>query len=167
MILKHTRIARIFYCVAVDTIGGPSKSIPNKKYKSEFDKIEWIRSIIDYFGYEKVNIVGISNGACMVFNFTEKHPDRIDKTVCIEGGLVLSPMKSIVKTIGLLFPEVISPTENNMMKIFYQMTSPESKIFQGNLNIIKYIILLMKAHDQNAMFPHKFEKYEIVSRPVK
>ena len=34
-----------FRVIAVDTIGGPGKSVPNKKYSKDFDDAKWIDEI--------------------------------------------------------------------------------------------------------------------------
>jgi pimeloyl-ACP methyl ester carboxylesterase len=45
-LLNMKELSQHFYCIAIDTIGGPGKSVPNDKFnKNEFDQIEWINEI--------------------------------------------------------------------------------------------------------------------------
>ncbi len=101
-----------FFCIAVDTLGGPGKSIPNEKYeKRYFNKQLWINDIADYFHLKIFNIAGVSNGAAIVFNYTTKESNKINKAVCIEGGIVSNPLKSFVSTLGMMFPEILHDGE--------------------------------------------------------
>ncbi|MBI9051640.1 MAG: alpha/beta hydrolase [Anaerolineaceae bacterium] len=158
-VLNIQELSKHFYCIAVDTIGGPGKSIPNEGYGREFDQVKWITSILDFFHLKKVNIVGVSNGGYMAYNYCLKESSRVNKIIGIEGSFALNPYKAMINTIGLLFPEILIPTKTNMMKILYKMSSPENQCFKEHPEIADYMIEIMKGHNQNAMFKHKVNKY--------
>ncbi len=150
-----------FFCIAVDTLGGPGKSIPNEKYeKRYFNKQLWINDIADYFHLKIFNIAGVSNGAAIVFNYTTKESNKINKAVCIEGGIVSNPLKSFVSTLGMMFPEALIPTKSNMLKILEKLCSPDSGFIERYPEISQHLILLMKSHNRKAMFVHTIEKYD-------
>ncbi len=150
-----------FFCIAVDTLGGPGKSIPNEKFeKKHFNQQLWINEIADYFQLKIFNIAGVSNGAVIVFNYITKESNRINKAVCIEGGIVSSPIKSLFSTLGMMFPEVLLPTKNNMLKVLAKLCSPESRFIERYPEISQHLILLMKSHNRKAMFVHTLEKYD-------
>jgi pimeloyl-ACP methyl ester carboxylesterase len=150
-----------FYCIAVDTLGGPGKSIPNEKFdKKYFSQIQWINEIADQLKLDKFNVAGVSNGALMAFNYTVNESDRVNKAVCIEGGIVTSPMKSMICTLGMMFPEILIPTRNNMRNILAKLCSPNSDIFERHPEVIDHLILLMHSHNRKAMFVHNIAKYD-------
>jgi len=159
-ILNIKELSKHFHCIAVDTLGGPGKSVPNGNYNKQFDQEEWISSILDYFELKNTNIIGVSNGGYMAYNYYLNNPMRVHKIVGIEGAFIMNPIKAMISTIFLLFPEVLIPTNNNMKNIFYKMTSPKSEIFQNNSDIMDYMINIMKAHNQKAMFMHKVNRYK-------
>lgn len=158
-VLNIKELSKKYFCIAVDTLGGPGKSKPNTVFKNEFIQEEWINEIINHYKYEKIDMVGVSNGGYMAYNFCEKFSNKIGKIVCIEGGFILNPILVMMKTIGLMFPEILLPTRKNMIKILYKMSSPHSSCFQENGDIADYMIDVMTAHNQSAMFVHKIHKY--------
>lgn len=148
-----------FHCFAVDTLGGPGKSVPNDKFKKTFNQEEWITSILDGLGLEKTNLTGVSNGAYMAYNYTVKKPERVIKTVCIEGGMNRSTKGTMWGMIKLMLPEMLCPTEKNLKKVFRKMTSPYATIYDERPDIVDHVILLMKSHNQMAMTAHKLNEY--------
>jgi hypothetical protein len=81
------------------------------------------------------------------------------KAVCIEGGIITNPFKSIINTLMLAFPEVLVPTRKNMIKIMKKM-KPNSDLFEKHPEVVDHMVLVTANHNQSAMFPHKLEKYD-------
>lgn len=158
-VLNIKELSKHFFCVTLDTLGGPGKSVPNDSYEKGFSQEDWITSIVDHYSFSKVSIAGVSNGAYMAYNYFVHHSERVNRIVCIEGGFIVNPIKSMIRTIGLLFPEILFPVKKNMMKVFRKLTSPDSQCFKEHPEIIDYVIDLMKFHNQKAMFAHKLNKF--------
>ena len=161
-VLNIKSLSEGFYCIAIDTLGGPGKSIPNENYvKGVFDQVSWISQIIDALLLNKPYMIGVSNGAYMVFNYMTHHIDKVKKAVCLEGGMIISdPIKTMIKTLAIMFPQILIPTKKNMIAIMKKMTYPESEFFIKHANLIDCLILIMKGHKQSAMFAHKLERYD-------
>lgn len=159
--LNIKELSQYFYCIAVDTLGGPGKSVPNEVYtKRSFSQVDWIDQIIDDFNLKSPNIAGVSNGGYMAYNYATVRSQRVSKVVCLEGGMVTKPIKSMIQTMLLMFPEILIPTKHNMLKILKKMSSPNTDIFNKYPILAEHLILLMKSHNQQAMFVHKLEKYD-------
>lgn len=159
--LNIQALSERYFCIAVDTLGGPGKSVPNEHYsKKNFRQTEWLTEVIDYFGLDKVYIAGVSNGAYMAYHYTTAHPERIRKTMCLEGGIVTSPIKSMISTLLLMFPEILLPTERNMHRIVRRLSSPHADVFDRHPLLAKHLVLLMKSHNQQAMFAHQVVPYD-------
>ncbi len=159
--LNMKGLSQYFYCIAVDTLGGPGKSVPNAAYtKRSFSQVHWIDQIIDYFDLETTNIAGVSNGGYMAYNYTTMRGERVEKALCLEGGMVTKPLKAMIQTLSMMFPEILIPTHHNMLKILKKMSSPDTDIFNKYPMLADHLILLMKSHNQQAMFVHKLEKYD-------
>jgi Predicted hydrolases or acyltransferases (alpha/beta hydrolase superfamily) len=160
-LLNMKELSRHFYCIAVDTIGGPGKSIPNTHYKKgAFDQVEWINEIADHYNIDNFHIAGVSNGAYMAYNYTTVNSDRVNKAVCMEGGMVTKPVKTMIQTLLLMFPHILIPTDRNLLKIIKKLSSPNSTIFNEHPLLAEHLVLLMKSHNQQAMFAHKIEGYD-------
>lgn len=160
-VLNIKELSRHFYCIAVDTIGGPGKSVPNENYnKKSFDQVGWINEVAELLKIKAFNIIGVSNGGYMAFNYAVNEGQRVNKVVCLEGGMLVKPFKAMLKTIMLLFPEILIPTQNNMRKIMKKMISPDSDFFGRCPEVVDHLIMVMKNHNQRAMFMHKLEKYD-------
>ena len=58
-IFNAAELSKHFKIYAIDTIGGPGKSVPNKNYNENFDDIAWIDQIFDGLKLEKAFIAGV------------------------------------------------------------------------------------------------------------
>lgn len=159
--LNMKGLSQYFYCIAVDTIGGPGKSTPNAAYtRRSFNQVHWIDQIIDFFSLKTTNIAGVSNGGYIAYNYTTVRSKKVGKAICLEGGMVTKPLKTMIQTLSMMFPEILIPTQNNMLKILKKMSSPHTDIFDKYPILAEHLVLLMKSHNQQAMFAHKLEKYD-------
>lgn len=159
--LNIRELSRHFYCIAVDTIGGPGKSVPNDKFnKQTFNQVKWIDQILVHFKINTVNLAGVSNGAYIAYNYTTVRCDRVRKAVCMEGGMITSPLKSMIQTLMMMFPEILIPTNRNLLKVLKKLSSPGADVFKRYPLLAEHLVLLMKSHNQQAMFAHKLEKYD-------
>lgn len=159
--LNIKELSKHFYCIAVDTIGGPGKSVPSEHFnKLTFQQVDWITQIADGMGIDTFNIAGVSNGAYMAFNYATNQAERVNRVVCMEGGMVTTPVKAMINTLLMMFPELLIPTRKNLLKIVRKLSSPNSQVFQNHPELADHLVLLMKNHNQQAMFVHKLQKYD-------
>lgn len=160
-ILNIAELSKHFYCIAVDTLGGPGKSIPNEHFnKQKFDQVQWINEITKQLCIDVFNIAGVSNGAYIAFNYATKQPDKVNRVVCLEGGMVTTPFKAMIQTLMMMFPEILIPTDNNLLRVLKKLSAPDSLLFDNHPEIADHLILLMRTHNQQAMFVHKLQKYD-------
>ncbi|MNC31932.1 hypothetical protein D3C75_802690 [compost metagenome] len=102
----------------------------------------------------------MSNGAYMAFNYTVNEPGRVLRAVCMEGGMITAPLKSMVQTLLMMFPEIVVPTRKNLLKVFNKLSSPESRLAEKHPEVAEHLVLLMKSHNQQAMFVHRLQLYD-------
>ena len=154
-------LSRHYFCIAVDTIGGPGKSVPGENFtKEKFTQRQWLNEITAHFGLKRIHMAGVSNGGAMAFNYAVMEPEKVRKVVCLEGGMVTNPMKAMIGTLGMLFPEILIPTRKNMVKIIHKMASPNNDFYDKHPQIVDHVILLMRKHNRRAMFIHDIGKYD-------
>ena len=65
-IYNAQELSRHFHLYAIDTLGGPGKSVPNGNYNKEFDDIRWIDETLDRLSNGKAFFAGVSHGGYLV-----------------------------------------------------------------------------------------------------
>ncbi len=149
-------LAKNFRLYAVDTIGGPGKSIPNENYNKDFSDEIWIDQILDYFHLEQVNIAGVSHGGYLAQYYALKRPDRVRKILCMAATVPVStgggPMKTMMK---IFLPEALFPTQKNIAKLLTKMSGQNSAAFTENPLIMAHFTAVMKGFNNGAMMNHK------------
>lgn len=151
-------LAAKYRCYAVDTIGGPGKSLPGPGYNKGFDQSAWLTGVLDGLRVDSCFAAGVSNGAVMAFALAER-AERIKKLVCIEGGLVLSDRAGL-STMLKAFPEALLPTDRNVMKLMKKFACPREGFFEDCPEVTRHMILIMRAHNQLAMRWHSPKAYD-------
>lgn len=70
-----------FHVYAIDTIGGPGKSIPGKGYNQGFEDALWIDDLLDALSLDQVYMAGVSNGGYLTQMYTIMRPERVKKGI--------------------------------------------------------------------------------------
>lgn len=101
-IYNAAALADHFMVYAIDTIGGPGKSIPNENYNKQFEDALWIDEVLNYFNLNQVNIAGVSNGGYLVQFYLIKRPERVKKALSMASSVPVSNGSSTMKTMKIL-----------------------------------------------------------------
>ncbi|MCL2052589.1 MAG: alpha/beta hydrolase [Lachnospiraceae bacterium] len=150
-------LARHFWVIAIDTIGGPGKSIPNENYNKDFDGIIWIDEVLKELGIDEIFIAGTSNGAYLAQYYGVYRPYRIRKIICMAGGVPdssFSSKKAMVAMMRVFLPEALFPTLNNMNKLIKKLSGKNSMVFTSNIAIMEHYQALLKGFNNMAMRYH-------------
>lgn len=154
-------LAKHFYVIAVDTIGGPGKSEPGENYFRSFEQALWIDDILNSLGLDQVYIAGVSNGAYLTQYYAIKRSHRIIKIVCMSGGIALKGGKHvIVRMLKVFLPEALFPTEKNTVKLMKKLCGPNADVVLNNEELMKHWRYLLKYFNNRAMFFHKLITFE-------
>ena len=169
-IYNAEELSRSFHVYAIDTIGGPGKSVPGNGYDKSFDDAVWITELLNKLGLDKVFMAGVSNGAYLTQMYMIKHPERVIKGVSMAGVPVktsgnskMAAMKAMMK---VFLPEALFPTDKNVMKLIRKMTGSNYKAFTDNETVFLHFKQLMTGFRRGAMMNHKiigFSEEEIRS----
>ena len=169
-IYNAKELGQSFHVFAVDTIGGPGKSVPGEGYDKSFEDEIWITELLDELGLEKTFLAGVSNGAYLTQMYTVKHPERVIKGVSMAGVPVktsgngkAAAMKAMMK---VFLPEALFPTDQNVRKLIRKMTGSNYRVFTEYEAVFRHFKQLMTGFRRNAMMNHKvrgFSEEEVVS----
>lgn len=158
-IFNAKELSKSFFLIAVDTIGGPGKSVPNNNYGKGFRQVLWIDDILDSLGLKNVNIAGVSNGAYLAQLYTSKRPNRVNLSICMAGSVAV-PTKNkfaMFKTFKVFLPEALFPTDKNIIRLLSKICGVNKDVFLKNNNLILHWKYLLKYGNPMAMGFHKIE----------
>lgn len=154
-----------FNVFAIDTLGGPGKSVPNENYNKEFDDATWIDEVLDKLGVKKAFVAGVSNGGYLSQLYTLKRPERVIKSISMASSVPSqsggSPMKTMMK---VFLPEALFPNDKNIKKLLCKLTGKNSAVFTDNPLIMEHYSYLLKGFNNMSMGYHKincFSKDEV------
>jgi pimeloyl-ACP methyl ester carboxylesterase len=95
----YTRTHRVF---AVDLVGEPGRSAPNRPPWEGPAYAEWLEDILDAFGLRTAALVGISQGAWTALKFAVDQPTRVTKLgLLTPGGIVPDRLSFVAKAVPL------------------------------------------------------------------
>ena len=153
-------LGRYFHVYAIDTIGGPGKSVPNENYNKTFDDIKWIDEVLDGLGISKAYFAGVSHGSYLVQAYTVSRSDRVIKGVCISGSAAVGGKKNSMKAMMKIFlPEALMPTDKNVSKLIKKLCGSRYRVFTENRTIMEHYKYLLKGFNNMAMRYHKISGY--------
>jgi pimeloyl-ACP methyl ester carboxylesterase len=99
-VAEYRRHHRVY---AVDLLGEPGKSAPNRPAWDSLAYAEWLEDVFDALKLEKATIIGISQGAWTALKFTTYKPERVEKLVLLcPGGVVPDRMSFLIRVVPLL-----------------------------------------------------------------
>lgn len=149
------QLSQRFYVIAIDAIGGSGKSEPNEKYYKEFKQTEWLDELLETMGIETTHIAGVSYGAYLAYHYAIMRPTKVEKIVCMAGGLSSSQFEVMRKMMKAFLPEALFPTESNCKKLLRKLSGPNYSVFENNSDLMKHWFYLLKYFNNKSMFYHK------------
>ena len=151
--------AKKFRLYAVDTIGGPGKSVPNGNYGKGFDQCLWLDDVLQALNLERVNMAGVSNGAYITQLYGAKRPEKTNRLVCIAGALRKGDKApgffQLMKSMSVFFPEAMFPTKKNMIKLLDKLCAGNSEKYLADTEAMVHWEALLKHFNKMAMGFHK------------
>ncbi len=149
-----------FHLYAVDTMGGPGKSVPNENYNKDFDDILWIDGIMDGLGIGRALFAGVSHGGYLVQAYELNRPDRVIKGISISGTVPMGGKKNSMKAMMKIFlPEALFPTDKNVYKLIRKLSGDHYAVFTENPDIMAHYKALLKGFNNMAMGYHKISAF--------
>ncbi len=85
-----------FRTYAVDLLGEPGKSAPNRPDWNSPAYAEWLEDVLDGLKVEKTALLGISQGGWTALKFATYKPERVSKLVLLCPGGVVPDRKSFL-----------------------------------------------------------------------
>ena len=154
-------LGRYFRLYAIDTMGGPGKSIPNENYGKGYSDVKWIDEILDKLKLTKVCLVGVSNGSYLSQLYTLNRPEKVEKAICIAGAVHAKVKGGSMRALLKIFlPEALFPTDKNVYKLIRKLTGNNYKVFTDDEIIMTHYKGLLKGFNNMAMSYHKVMSFE-------
>jgi pimeloyl-ACP methyl ester carboxylesterase len=71
---------------AVDVMGQPGKSVPDKPLRTRDDAAAWITEVLDDLELRKPTLVGMSYGGWFSLNYAIRAPERLERLILLSPG---------------------------------------------------------------------------------
>ena len=153
-------LSQFYRVYAVDTIGGPGKSVPGAGYNKDFDDVLWIDGILDKLSIEKAFFAGVSHGGYLVQIYTLSRPERVKKGISISGALsVKREGERVPAMIKIFLPEALFPTKKNVKKLIEKLCGENVAVFMENSDIMEHYTYLLKGFNNMSMGYHKVRTF--------
>lgn len=153
-------LSQYYRVYAVDTIGGPGKSVPGELYNKDFNDVLWIDKILEGLSVERAFFAGVSHGGYLVQAYALSRQERVIKGISIAGALSVGNSKSPMVTMMKIFlPEALIPTEKNVKKLIEKLCGENSAVFTENSDIMEHYTYLLKGFHNMAMGYHKVHTF--------
>ncbi len=82
-VVEYSRHYRVY---AVDTLGEPGKSAPNRLSLKSLAFAEWLEDLFAALGIDKAVVIGCSQGGWIALRFSTSRPGRVAKLVLLTPG---------------------------------------------------------------------------------
>ena len=149
-------LSRHFRIYAVDTLGGPGKSVPNERYNKAFDDVLWIDAVLDALGVHRAFFAGVSHGAYLVQIYALNRPDRVLKGIAIAGSVPVGGKGGSMKAMMKIFlPEALFPTDRNVVRLIRKLSGDHYAALTENPDIMAHYKCLLRGFNNMAMGYHK------------
>lgn len=163
-LLNARALAERFRLIAVDTMGGPGKSEPNKEYFRGIDQARWIDAILDAKGIEKANFAGVSMGGYLSQLYAARRPERVIRAVCMAGSVAVKGQRgNILRMIKMFFPEALFPSEKNARRLLGKMCGSHTaldNVMKKYPIVMEHWMCLMKHFNNRHMFIHRNDGFD-------
>jgi pimeloyl-ACP methyl ester carboxylesterase len=98
-----TDYSRHYRVLAIDLLGEPGKSAPNRPSWAGPAYAEWLEDVLNALKLETVTIIGLSQGAWTALKFAVSQPERVTALVVLSpGGIVPDKLSFVVRALPLL-----------------------------------------------------------------
>jgi pimeloyl-ACP methyl ester carboxylesterase len=87
---------------AVDVMGQPGRSIPDKPIRNAADYVAWLTSILNELKLDRVSLVGMSYGGWLSLTYAVAASDRVQKLVLLSPAASILPLVRQFSLRGML-----------------------------------------------------------------
>ena len=98
-VVEYNRWYRVY---AIDLLGEPGKSAPNRPTWSSPVYAEWLEDVLDTFEIRKTTLIGFSQGGWSALKFAVNHSERVQNLVLLSpGGIVPDKLSFVFQALPL------------------------------------------------------------------
>ena len=95
-------LSREYRVYAIDTMGQPSKSIPEEPMVDVEDLVEWLDLTLTDLNLDRVRMTGMSTGAWIGLNYAMARPERVEKLALLSPAASFQPLVKQFMVRGML-----------------------------------------------------------------
>ena len=95
-------LTREYRVYAIDTMGQPSKSIPEEPMVDVEDLVEWLDLTLTDLNLDRVHVTGMSTGAWIGLNYAMARPERVENLALLSPAASFQPLVKQFMVRGML-----------------------------------------------------------------
>ena len=143
-----------YRCYAVDTIGGPGRSVPGDAYGPAFSQSAWMDALWKGLGIGKACVAGVSYGGWLATEAALSLGALVDRAVVLAGGIAGgNPMLRMMR---IFLPALLFPTERVMGRALAKLGGP---IAVEDERLRRHVTLLFRQFDPQSMRYHRIRSF--------
>lgn len=154
-VLNAAALSAHYRLYAVDTLGGPGKSVPNDAYNKQFEDLVWIDELLDGLSLDCVFMAGVSNGGYLVQYYGAHRPERVSKIVAMASSVPAETGHVMLTMMKIFLPEALFPTDRNVGRLLRKLSGEHSQVFTSDPILMAHYTALMRGFNNMAMSFHK------------
>ena len=122
-VIQYSQQYRVF---AVDLLGEPGRSAPNRPAWDSLAYAEWLEDVLDALRIDKAALIGFSQGGWTAIKYAVYQPTRVEKLVLLSpGGIVPDKLSFVFQAIPLALMGRWGVRRVNQMLVAGQAISAE------------------------------------------
>lgn len=115
-----------YHCIALDLIGNGFSDKPDYDYEIAV-YVRQILAVMDIFGMEKANLIGMSLGAWVSAAVAIEHPTRVEKLILMSPAGLVATASNMARIRAERTAAVENPTWESIHKVFEHLIADESR----------------------------------------
>ena len=159
-IYNARQLSQHYRLFAVDTIGGPGKSVPSAAYNQQFEDLVWIDELLDGLALGRVFMAGVSNGGYLVQYYGANRPERVSKIIALASSVPVETGHVMMTMMKIFLPEALFPTDKNVARLLRKLSGDHSLVFTENPLLLAHFQALMRGFNNMAMSYHKIKSLD-------
>lgn len=159
-LLNARQLSQHYRLFAVDTMGGPGKSVPNEAYNRQFDDLVWIDELLDDLKLDHVYMAGVSNGGYLVQYYGANRSERVSKIIALASSVPVQTGHVMITMMKIFLPEALFPTDRNVSRLLRKLSGDHSQVFTENPLLLAHFKALMRGFNNMAMSYHQIKSLD-------
>jgi pimeloyl-ACP methyl ester carboxylesterase len=141
-------------CFAVDTIGGPGRSVPGEGYGPGFSQVAWMRALWKGLGLARACVAGVSYGGWLATEAALSLGGLVDRVVVLAGGI--GGRGTMLRMMRIMLPALLVPTNRVISRALGKLAGP---VAAADDRLYRHMGLIFRHFRPQALSCHRRRRF--------